>query len=118
MVYQAPKTGENPYFVLSSGAQDIEKTTAAGTVLIPQTPVTMEVKYHTTGTPTDATLRTKELDLKISDDPTKNIWQAGKHYVYTVTFNPYKITFSVQEDNTWGEEGEEIKDYVDSEIQP
>jgi hypothetical protein len=117
VVYQAPKAGENPYFVLAETAKTIE-TTPAGTVMIPQRPVIMEVKYHTTGNPTEAPLRTKLLDLKISDDLTKNIWQAGKHYIYTVTFNPYKITFSVVEDNTWGEEGEEIKDYVDSEIQP
>lgn len=117
VVYQAPKAGENPYFVLSSGAQDIE-TTAAGTVLIPQTPVTMEVKYHTTGTPTDATLRTKELDLKISETAADNFWQAGKHYVYTVTFNPYKITFSVVEDNTWENTDKNVDEYKDTEIQP
>ncbi len=115
VVYQAPTTGENPYFVLSSDAKDIE-TTKAGTVLIPQTPVIMEVKYHTTGNPTDATLRTKELDLKISDDPTKNIWEAGKHYIYTVTFNPYKITFTVATDDTWANTDKNVDEYTDSEI--
>jgi hypothetical protein len=117
VVYQAPTTGENPYFVLAETAKTIE-TTPAGTVMIPQRPVIMEVKYHTTGNPTEATLRTKELDLKISDDLTKNIWQAGKHYVYTVTFNPYKITFSVVEDNTWDNTDKNVDEYKDTEIQP
>ena len=117
VVYQAPKAGENPYFVLAETAKAIE-TTQAGTVMIPQRPVTMEVKYHTTGTPTDATLRTKELDLKISETAADNFWQAGKHYVYTVTFNPYKITFSVVEDNTWENTDKKVDEYKDTEIQP
>lgn len=113
-IYQ--KSDAVPYFILESAAKPIESTTA-GTVLIPQVPAVMEVKYHTTSAPSTETLRTKELDLKISDEEDDNFWQAGKHYVYTVTFNPYKITFTVN-DSTWGEENKEIKDYIDSEINP
>lgn len=117
VVYQAPQTGKNPYFVLAETAKPIE-TTPAGTVLIPQTPVTMEVMYHTTGTPNNATLRTKELDLKISETAADNFWAAGKHYVYTVTFNPYKISFTVATDDTWANNDTSVDEYVNEEIIP
>jgi hypothetical protein len=125
IVFQAPTTGSSTeYFTLTGEAQNIENH-QKGTVLIPQTPVQMEVKYHTTGSPSDgsygnspSTLRSKTLDLKISETPADNFWQAGKHYVYTVTFNPYKITFSVS-DSSWEEDVDtNVNNYVDSEIKP
>lgn len=117
-VFQAPTTGSSTeYFTLTDKAQNIENY-QDGTVLIPQTPVQMEVKYHTTDSPSASTLRSKTLDLKISETPADNFWAAGKHYVYTVTFNPYKITFSVS-DSSWEEDVDtNVNNYVDSEIIP
>lgn len=121
IVYQSPfqegSTTEYNYFTLSENATDIENT-SQGTVLIPQTPVQMKVEYHTTDTPSPSTLRSKTLDLKISDIEADNFWQAGKHYVYTVTFNPYKISFSVVEDNTWKNTPTNVDEYVNEEIIP
>lgn len=118
VVYQAPETGgEKDYLVLTADPQNIENT-PNGTVLIPQTPVQMEIGYHTTPNPSPSTLRSKTLDLKISDDPAMNIWEAGKHYTYSITFNPYKITFSVDTSTSWEEESSDIDKYVDSEINP
>lgn len=117
-VFQAPVNGASTaYFTLDNLAQDIENT-PRGTVLIPQTPVQMEVKYHTTDTPTVGTLRTKVLDLQISENVADNFWEAGRHYIYTVTFNPYKISFTVSTDDTWENNGSNVNDYVDSEIKP
>lgn len=111
------------YITLGENPANIE-TKPGGTVLIPQTPVTTMTIEYSTG----SAWKTKDLDLKISDDPTKNFWEAGKHYVYTITFNPYKITFNVTE-NTW-ENGNpvdengvpkddiDVDSYKDSEINP
>ena len=108
--------------ILAADAQDIENV-SGGTVLIPQTPVKMEVEYQA-----GSAWKTKELDLMISTDPDKNFWEAGKHYIYSITFNPYKITFTVTE-NTW-ENGNpvdengvpkddiDVDSYKDSEINP
>ena len=118
IVFKAPTVNnETNHFTLEGEAKDIENT-AKGTVLIPQTPVQMEVKYHTTDNPTTETLRTKTLDLQISENEANNFWAAGKHYIYTVTFNPYKITFSVAQSGWGDEEQKDVKDYVNSEIEP
>ncbi len=100
------------YITLEENPANIE-TIPGGTVLIPQTPVTMTIEYST-----GSAWKTKDLDLKISDDPTKNFWEAGKHYVYSITFNPYKITFKISGGKWDGEEEEVINEYVDSEIEP
>lgn len=115
-VFQAPEEdNEKSYVVLTDSAQDIENT-EGGTVLVPQTPVMMEVGYHTTATPGEGTLRTKTLDLKISETAADNKWEAGKHYIYTVTFNPYKITFELTTDDSWENTGKTVDDYDDDEI--
>lgn len=117
-VFQAHTTGSTTdYFPLTGTAQDIENH-EKGTVLIPQTPVQMEVKYHTTDSPSASTLRSKTLDLKISETPADNFWAAGKHYVYTVTFNPYKISFTVATDDTWANNNTNVDEYVNEEIIP
>lgn len=117
-VFQAHTTGSTTdYFTLTGTARDIENH-PRGTVLIPQTPVQMEVKYHTTESPSASTLRSKTLDLKISETPAENFWAAGKHYVYTVTFNPYKISFTVATDETWANNDTTVDEYVNEEIIP
>ena len=109
-VYQAPKSGTEPYCQLEEQANVIENT-QNGTVLIPQVPVDMEVKYHTTDEPSDGTMRSKTLNLAISASDDNNFWEAGKHYVYTVTFNPYQITFAVNT-NSWGDTDDNIVDKI------
>ena len=116
-VYIAPVVGETTnYFTLDSQPKDIE-TTPKGTVLIPQTPVEMEVKYHTTDSPSPETLRTKKLNLWDSENTTDISWEAGKHYTYTITFNPYMITFTVDTDDKWGDENKDVNEYDDEEIE-
>ena len=83
------ETDPTKYYALQEKATPIEST-ARGTVLIPQEPLMLEIEYL------NGTIwETIDVDLKISDDSTKNFWNAGKHYVYNLTFNPYKISFSV-----------------------
>lgn len=104
------ETDQSKYFTLDDEAKPIENVTG-GTVLIPQTPVIMEVEYQA-----GSAWKTKELDLKISD--TNNKWEAGKHYIYDVTFNPYKITFKVNTNESWDNTDKTVDQFVDSEINP
>lgn len=59
-----------------------------GTIVIPQKPKVLSVTYRQNSDH----LLTKEIDL--SAEGTIE-WEAGKHYTYTLFFNPYKIDFTV-----------------------
>ena len=64
-------------------------------VVIPQTPTSINITYSyipQTGVAA-ITEVVKDLDLKITTDPTddENIWESGKHYVYTVTITATEI---------------------------
>ena len=73
------------------------ENTENGTLLIPQIPKTIYVSYKTSS---EGAVTTKPLNLKISDDD--NLWKAGVHYTYTIFFNPYKIDFTVSQDDGVG----------------
>lgn len=96
VVYQ-----NNDGYLLTETPTAVE-TINGGTLLVPQTPTKMTVTYETSG----GASQKKTLDLKISDTAAENKWEAGKHYVYNLLFNPYKIEFSVNVDNTWAGNGE------------
>lgn len=90
-------------FTLSATPQAVENPQSpSGILLLPQTPTQMSITYETAG----GSEITKPLDLKISDVPADNKWEAGKHYVYNLLFNPYKIEFTVNVDNSWTSNGE------------
>lgn len=69
-------------------AEDIENNT----IVIPQKPGKLEIKYHT-GISEETRLGDKALDLKLTDDPddSKNFWEPGKHYTYTITIKANNI---------------------------
>ena len=72
-------------------AEDIEDV-PAGTVVLPQTPVKLEVSYSYK-TPAGAKITEKKeveltLDAKNSDN---NVWKPGYHYTYTLTFKSNEI---------------------------
>ena len=75
------------------------ETTSNGTLLVPQKPKSISITYKTSS---DGATTTKPLNLKLSDDPSNNKWEAGKHYIYTLFFNPYKIEFTVATENGVG----------------
>ena len=59
-----------------------------GTVVIPQVPTTLTINYTQKameGTP-ELTGQTVNVPLEL-DDETNNIWEPGKHYIYTVIFD-------------------------------
>ncbi len=59
-----------------------------GTVVIPQVPTTLTINYTQKameGTP-ELTGQTVNVSLEL-DDETNNIWEPGKHYIYTVIFD-------------------------------
>ncbi|MBR5835000.1 MAG: fimbrillin family protein [Bacteroidales bacterium] len=62
------------------------------TILIPQKPGKLELKYTGSGTAYNLT-EDKALDLKITTDPddAANLWEPGKHYTYTITIKANEI---------------------------
>lgn len=76
---------------LTANAVVIEDVTN-GTVVLPQTPVKLEVSYSY-NTPAGAPITEKKeveltLDAKNSDN---NVWKPGYHYTYTLTFKSNEI---------------------------
>lgn len=64
-----------------------------GTVVIPQVPTSLTIKYTQNAINGSAVLtgQTINIPLKISDVAAENIWEPGKHYVYTVIFSLNEI---------------------------
>lgn len=62
------------------------------TILIPQKPGKLELRYTGSGTAYNLT-GDKALDLKITTDPNDaaNLWEPGKHYTYTITIKANEI---------------------------
>lgn len=76
---------------LTEEAANIE-TISNGTVVLPQTPVKLEVSYsYKTPAGVEIT-ENKEVELTLDkDDATKNLWKPGYHYIYTLTFKSNEI---------------------------
>ena len=60
-----------------------------GTVVIPQIPTSLTIVYTQNAINGSAVLtgQTINIPLKISDVAANNIWEPGKHYIYTVIFS-------------------------------
>lgn len=92
------KTAPADYYVVKGGnialttTAEVVEDAVAGTVVLPQVPTTLTINFTQnamTGTPElDAQKVTVPLEL---DDETNNIWEPGKHYIYTVTFDVDEI---------------------------
>lgn len=90
------KTDADSYYVVNNNEKGIDVTTTAtvaedfdkGTVVIPQVPTTLTIKYTQAamGAEMDLTEQSVTVPLEL-DDETNNIWEPGKHYVYTVIFD-------------------------------
>lgn len=77
---------------LTTTATTIE-TNPNGTVVIPQEPLDLTVKY-TYKTPANADIEeVKTVSLKLTADPKdpNNVWKGGVHYTYTLTFKSNEI---------------------------
>lgn len=68
------------------------KTTGGNIVVIPQKPGTIDLAW-TYNSSTNAAISDSAtgLSLKISDTESENVWQPGKHYVYTITIKANEI---------------------------
>lgn len=62
-------------------------------VVIPQVPTTIDVtySYYAQAGADLITETVKNLPLAIDTDSTKNVWESGKHYVYTITITATEI---------------------------
>ncbi|MDD6822078.1 MAG: fimbrillin family protein, partial [Paraprevotella sp.] len=77
---------------LTTTATTIE-TTANGTVVIPQKPLSLTVNYEY-NTPANVLIKeskTVSLKLTTSEEDTNNVWKGGVHYTYTLTFKANEI---------------------------
>lgn len=82
------------------------ETTPSGTVIIPQKPTTVTVEWkYTVGSNTITEQRI--LPLALSDDEDLNIWKAGVHYTYTLTFKSNEIRISPVYSG-WGTESQSV----------
>lgn len=77
---------------LTTTATTIE-TTANGTVVIPQKPLSLTVnyKYNTPANVLIEESKTVSLKLTTSEEDTNNVWKGGVHYTYTLTFKANEI---------------------------
>lgn len=75
-----------------------------GTVVLPQTPVTLTVTYSYK-TPAGVSItETKDVNLKLSDNEADNLWKPGYHYTYTLTFKSNEILVAPTV-ATWADDG-------------
>lgn len=72
---------------LTDGFVTIENETA-GTVVIPQAPKQLSVTLTYKSPANDDITETFDIDLSLGEGV---IWEAGKHYVYNLTFSPVEI---------------------------
>ena len=79
-----PKTG-NDAIVFENYANNM--------VVLPQTPTSIDVTYSFVPQEgiTAITETVTGLNLKVSDDALTNVWESGKHYVYTITITATEI---------------------------
>lgn len=97
------KTNATDYKVVSNGnitlgtSAVIVEDAPQGTVLLPQVPTTLTINFTQNALTDGEVATTPELkDQTVNvplelDDETNNIWEPGKHYIYTVTFDLEEI---------------------------
>lgn len=85
------KVVEGKEIALTTVATNVEENNNGvlnGVVVLPQVPTTLTINYTQNkmeGTP-ELDSQTVNVPLEL-DDETNNIWEPGKHYIYTVTFD-------------------------------
>ena len=94
------KQGEKKDIVVFDGSQvvkqeakDIE-TTPQGTIIIPQATEGTElvIEYTQLAVPgSTAELTDQKITLPLTLNPTRSVWEPGKHYTYTLTFKVEEI---------------------------
>jgi hypothetical protein len=66
--------------------------TEGNLVVIPQVPGKLTLSYtYESSTGATITEEVEGIDLKIDADPVVNVWEPGKHYVYTITIKANEI---------------------------
>ena len=66
--------------------------TTGNLVFIPQVPGTLDVTYtYKSTTGADIVEKVEDLSLAISDVAADNVWEPGKHYIYTLTITANEI---------------------------
>ena len=76
---------------LTGTAANIESVTN-GTVVLPQTPVKLEVSYSYNTPAGENITETKEVELTLdATNSDNNFWKPGYHYTYTLTFKSNEI---------------------------
>ena len=76
---------------LTGTAANIESETN-GTVVLPQTPVKLEVSYSYNTPAGENITETKEVELTLdATNSDNNVWKPGYHYTYTLTFKSNEI---------------------------
>jgi hypothetical protein len=66
--------------------------TEGNLVVIPQVPGKLTLKYtYKSSTGATITEEVEGIDLKIDADPVVNVWEPGKHYIYTITIKANEI---------------------------
>ena len=97
------KTNATDYKVVSGGNITLETSAvivedaSQGTVVLPQVPTTLTINFTQNALTDGEVATTPELkDQTVNvplelDDETNNIWEPGKHYIYTVTFDLEEI---------------------------
>lgn len=89
---------------LTGDAKDIEDV-IGGTVVLPQTPVKLEVSYSYNTPAGSPITETKPVELTLdAKDSNKNVWKPGYHYTYTLTFKSNEI-FVAPTVATWADGG-------------
>ena len=79
-IYKVVEGDEIPVTTNAEVVEDVDR----GTVVIPQVPTTLTINFQQNTLENEVMTVTIPLEL---DDETNNIWEPGKHYIYTVIFD-------------------------------
>ncbi len=78
--------------VETAAEYDSDTGTTGNLVVIPQVPGKLTLSYtYKSSTGATITEEVKGIDLKIDADPEVNVWEPGKHYIYTITIKANEI---------------------------
>lgn len=76
----------------TTGDAEVIEDVTNGTVVLPQTPVKLEVSYSYNTPAGENITETKEVELTLdATNSGNNVWKPGYHYTYTLTFKSNEI---------------------------
>lgn len=104
------KQSEKKDIVVFDGTQVVKQeakvieTTPQGTIIIPQATEGTElvIEYTQLATSNTAELTDQTITLPLTLNPTRSVWEPGKHYTYTLTFKVEEIRIKPTV-KPWGE---------------